>query len=119
MSRVLMIKNDEKGVHVSAVFTMSKVVRFKEPIRLEVLRGFTKADEDALKGEVDFCTLDLASEVLRSVVDVKKVKEEWVRVKRLLEDLESEAVTLDSSIEETLINDQMEGEGYEVLQSRG
>ena len=105
MRRTLMIKNDKQGVRVSVTFVMAKAVRFEGPIKLEVLQGFTKTDEDALKGKADFCTLDLVSEVVKSVVDAKKVKGELARVKRCLEDLESEVVALDNSIEEALFGD--------------
>jgi len=49
--------------------------------------------------------LNLTLEAVTSVADAKKVKRELARVKRCLEDLESEVVALDNSVEEALFGD--------------
>lgn len=105
MKRTLTIERNQGGVWVSVVFMMDRVVRFEEPIKLEVLRGCTEVDKDALNGKADFCMLNLTSGAVTNVVDAKKVRGELARVKRCLEDLESEVVVLDNSIEEALFGD--------------
>jgi len=103
MKQDLTIKSNRVGVQFTVSFTMDRQIRLKEPIELEVLRGWSEEDRDALKGRVDFCTLYLRSEV-KDVAAAKKAKEELVSVKRLLKSLESEAMLLDDAVEVTLLS---------------
>jgi len=102
MDRVITIKNNKEGVRIEVVFTMDKAVRFKKPIKLEVLQGWSEVDKNVLKGKVDFYALNLTSEAITSITDVEKAVEELVGIRRLLVDLELEAAAKDSSIEDAL-----------------